>query len=83
MACSFDRLGNFFLKFLRSTSKSTREYFPLFVKEFSQEFCILIVNIFNSTSFEAAIFFLFDIHRYGAKVSEFILLFRHDIIVES
>jgi len=59
MACAFNRLRHFALKFQRGTGNASRQDFSLLVQEFLQELRVFIVDKFYAAFLEAAVFFLF------------------------
>ena len=62
MAGTLYGLGYTTLEFQRSTGDTARQDLALFVEELLEEFGILIVNIFDTTAFETAVFFLLYVY---------------------
>lgn len=81
MAGPFDGLGQFPLVFYGRTGDAAGQNLALLVHKFQQEVRVLVIDVFNAQLFEAAIFFLFDIHRDGGEISDFAigLLCAHNL----
>jgi len=78
VTCTFNCLGNLALEFQRSAGKAAWEQFPLFVHELQEEIRILVIDVFNTALFEAAVFFFFASavggFRYLISFDELVLL---------
>lgn len=59
VTCTFHGLSHTALELERSTGDATGQDFALLVKEFFEEFGILVINVLDTASFETAIFFSF------------------------
>ena len=61
MACAFNGLSYSALEFERSSGDSAGQYFALLVEEFLEEFGVFVIDVLDTATFEAAIFFLFNV----------------------
>jgi hypothetical protein len=71
VSSSLDSLSDFAVVLQRSSGQAARQNLPLFVQEFLEELRVLVVNIFNAASEEAAIFFLLYFNCQWSQVSDF------------
>lgn len=71
MACTLYSLSHTALEFQRSACDATGKDLALLIQELLEEFGILVVDILDTASLEATIFFLFNIYRQGGQVADF------------
>lgn len=62
MACTLNGTGHTALKFQRSTCDTAGQYLTLLVEEFFKELRVLVVYVFNTCAFEAAVFLLLGVY---------------------
>ena len=74
MTGALHSLGHFLLILQGGAGQTARQDLALLVHEFLQEFGVFIVDVLDTAFFETAIFFLFDVNRYGSDVFNIVLL---------
>ena len=74
MTGAFYGLGNLALEFQGSTGDAAGQNLTLLVEELLEEFCVLVINIFDTGFLEAALFFLANINFGRVEVADFSIL---------
>ncbi len=69
------------LEFQRSAGDATGQDLALLVEEFLEEFGILVVDVLDACTFEAAVFFLLNVYRHGCQVADFGLCLCHCLVL--
>lgn len=78
MTGTLDGLTYFLLILVGSAGDAARQYLALFVHKLQQEVRVLIVYIFNTEFFEAAILLALRIYGDGGQISYFVLFVSHN-----